>query len=61
MSQNVFDRGLYSDTFAVMRLLREYVMRTENGQTSRGAFCRLFNLSFVRMEQLASSARNIAR
>lgn len=61
MSQSVFDRGLYSDTLAVLRVLREYILRTKLGSVRTGGFCSMFSLSYPRMEQLASSAYTIAR
>lgn len=61
MSQSVFDRGMYSDPFAVLRLLREYFIRAKMGKVSTGGFCRLFHLSYPRMEQLAASTQSINR
>ncbi|CAM9805903.1 unnamed protein product, partial [Pylaiella littoralis] len=55
LAQSVFDRGLYSDTLASVRVLREYLVRAVAGNTPQKSFCRLFSLSYPRMEQLVST------
>ncbi|CAM9450741.1 unnamed protein product, partial [Ectocarpus sp. 8 AP-2014] len=55
LAQSVFDRGLYSDTLASLRVLREYLVRAVGGNTPQKSFCRLFSLSYPKMEQLVST------
>lgn len=57
----MFDRGLYSDTLASVRVLREYLVRAVGGNTPQKSFCRLFSLSYPRMEQLVSTLYAINR
>jgi len=37
----LFDRGLYSDTLASARVLREYLVRAIGVETPQKSFCRL--------------------
>ncbi|CAN0007919.1 unnamed protein product [Sphacelaria rigidula] len=53
--------GMYSDTLAALRLLREYNVWTKAGGTTTWTFCQLFSLSFTRMKHLASSVSSIER
>ena len=57
----MFDRGLYSDTLASVRVLREYLVRAVGGNTPHKSFCGLFSLSYPRMEQLVSTLCAINR
>lgn len=61
LAQSVFDRGLYSDTLASLRVLREYLVRAVGGNTPQKSFCRLFSLSYPKMEQLVSTLYAIHR
>ena len=44
-----------------MRVLREYLVRAVGGNTPQKSFCRLFSLSYPRMEQLVSTLYAINR
>lgn len=58
VSQAYFDRGLYSDTLATVRLMLEF---ERDGSQSPKRFCQRFSLSESRVQHLMSSAFSIAR
>lgn len=58
VSQAYFDRGLFSDTIATVRLMMEY---DREGDVSSWRFCYRFGLMEPRMQHLATLATSIGR